>query len=62
LGSVSLTRVYDQCYNVARIKVGNHDYTYTREAGGNVTKIAGIQISTTIAEAIDYCYNPPITS
>ena len=58
LGSVSLSRDYDQRYNVARIKAGSLDYTYTRDAGGNVTKIAGIQVPTTTGETIEYSYNP----
>ena len=58
LGSVSLTRDYDQRYNVARITAGSLDYGYTRDAGGNVTNIAGIQVPTTAGEATDYSYNP----
>ena len=40
LGSVSLTRNYDQRYNATRIKAGSLDYAYTRDAGGHVTSIA----------------------
>jgi RHS repeat-associated protein len=58
LGSVSLNRDYDQRYNVARIAAGSLDYGYTRDAGGNVTKIAGIQIPTTAGGTIEYNYNP----
>ncbi|MBI5592929.1 MAG: RHS repeat protein [Deltaproteobacteria bacterium] len=36
LGSVSLTREYDQRYNVTRITAGGFDYAYTRDAGGFV--------------------------
>ncbi|MDD3813989.1 MAG: RHS domain-containing protein [Desulfocapsaceae bacterium] len=58
LGSVNLTRNYDQRYNVARIKAGSFDYTYTRDAAGHVTGIAGIQSPTTSDEASNYSYNP----
>ncbi|MDP3478236.1 MAG: RHS repeat-associated core domain-containing protein [Desulfoprunum sp.] len=57
-GSVNLTRDYDQRYNITKIKAGSLDYIYTRDAGGNVSKIAGIQAPTTAGVAIDYTYNP----
>ena len=58
LGSVNLTRSYDQRYNVSRIKAGSFDYTYTRDAGGHVTGITGIQPPTTSGDTINYSYNP----
>jgi RHS repeat-associated protein len=58
LGSVDLTRSYDQRYNVNRIKAGSFDYTYTRDNGGHVTGIAGIQTPTTSGDTINYSYNP----
>ena len=58
LGSVNLIRNYDQRYNVNQIKAGGFDYTYTRDNGGHVTGIAGIQTPTTSGAAITYSYNP----
>jgi YD repeat-containing protein len=57
LGSISLTRSYDQRYNASRITAGGFDYTYTRDSGGHVTSIAGIQAPTSASQTTDYSYN-----
>ena len=41
LGSVSLSRSYDQRYQVNRIQAGAFDLQYTRDAAGRVTGIEG---------------------
>ncbi|MBI5591469.1 MAG: RHS domain-containing protein, partial [Deltaproteobacteria bacterium] len=57
LGSVSLTRDYDQRYNATRITAGGFDYAYTRDAGGHVISIANIQTPTATSQTTDYSYN-----
>ncbi|MBI5591473.1 MAG: RHS domain-containing protein [Deltaproteobacteria bacterium] len=57
LGSVNLTRNYDQRYNATRITAGGFDYAYTRDAGGHVTSIANIQSPTATSQSTDYSYN-----
>lgn len=58
LGSINLTKDFDQRYNLAKIKAGSLDYAFTRDAGGDVTKITGIQTPTTTDDSVDYSYNP----
>jgi RHS repeat-associated protein len=59
LGSVNLTRNYDQRYNASKIKAGSAlEYDFTRDAGGHVTGIAGIQDPTAAARTSNYLYNP----
>ncbi|KAB2888427.1 MAG: hypothetical protein F9K32_16560 [Desulfobulbaceae bacterium] len=57
LGSVSLSRTYDQRYNLSRITAGSLDYQYTRDAAGHVTKIDGIQAPATNSATTTYSYN-----
>jgi len=57
LGSVNLTRAYDQRYNLSRISAGSLDYRYTRDAAGHVTRIDGVQIPTTDGTTTNYRYN-----
>ena len=62
LDSISLTKSFDQRYNVTEIKAGQSlDYVFTRDAGGRVTAIAGILAYPTgliNAGTNDYTYNP----
>ncbi|MDR3631701.1 MAG: RHS repeat-associated core domain-containing protein, partial [Desulfocapsaceae bacterium] len=57
LASTNLTRTYDQRYSVSAIKAGGADFGFSRDAGGNVTGITGVQAPTLTAETIDYSYN-----
>jgi YD repeat-containing protein len=57
LGAVPLVRSYDQRYNVARIKAGGLDFAYSRDGGGHVTGIAGIQAPAVATDQSDYSYN-----
>jgi RHS repeat-associated protein len=57
LGSVNLTREYDQRYNVMRIRAGGLDYGYTRNAGGNVTSIDNSPAPTVEGGQTDYQYD-----
>ena len=58
LGSISLTRDYDQRYNTSRIKARTFDYVYTRDAGGRVTAIANFQVPNATDNQSAYSYNP----
>jgi RHS repeat-associated protein len=47
LGSLSMTRSYDQRYQVTRIQAGGLDYTYTRDKAGQVTGVTNLPSPTT---------------
>jgi RHS repeat-associated protein len=57
LGSVNLSKTYDQRYNLSRITAGSFDYQYTRDTAGHVTRIDGIQIPATTSTTAAYSYN-----
>lgn len=47
LGDLTLSRSYDQRYQVSRIQAGSLDYTYSLDQAGQVTGITGIPVSAT---------------
>jgi RHS repeat-associated protein len=57
LGSVNLTREYDQRYNVMRIRAGGLDYVYSRNTGGNVTSIDNSPAPAVEGGQTDYQYS-----
>ncbi len=56
-GSISLTKDYDQRYNIERIQAMLLDYTYTRDAEGHVTSISNVPAPTVNDKTTDYTYN-----
>ncbi len=56
-GSITLTKDYDQRYNVEKIQAMLLDYTYTRDAEGHVTSISNVPAPTVTDETTDYTYN-----
>ena len=58
LGSINLSRRYDQRYNLTGIKAASLDYTYTRDAAGHVTGITGIPLPSTGDTSTASSYNP----
>ena len=51
LGSLSMTRSYDQRYQITRIQAGGLEYTYTRDKAGQVTGVSGATIKTCTHDA-----------
>lgn len=58
LGSVPLTKSYDQRYNLQSIQGGSTlDYAYTRDAAGHVTSITNTPTLTASSGTEEYTYN-----
>ena len=57
LGSVNLTRHYDQRYNLAMIEGGGLRHQYTRNALGNVIALADLATPPVDDAATEYTYN-----
>jgi len=55
-GSFTLSRTFDQRYQVSRIQATGLDYQLSRDAAGRVTSISGITPPNPVSQATDYSY------